>query len=436
MAPEHQDRDVYSVRVMSAVSTTVSSLTGLVADVVRSYFPPGYFRSTRVGTYSRAARLSREPGSGRPRSELPLLAVTPRYEEMSEPIFDPQPQANWASRFALRPLSGNHPAVLLDEEGGRRIYAMQKRLRVSFEVRVLVQQRTAAMDVMQQLSASFEAGGYFFYNGAALSARLPRHLVGVVAASLGLDPSAPEGAEALRAYLRAHSGGSVARKRDPASGLDVYSYDYRVNVLMGMPDRPSAAFNMKEMVEDECEVSLQLTAEAWYPNRFLLEVLADPSRPLPADPGRGPTDLLPSEPELVELNPQRLHVPYARYAPGAAATAKNLVERVAFVTEADAEVDVLPLRGAVPAALLRAAAWSLSRPGSPPVGSWLELVLYRDGEELSSPGDFSVSWPDEALTLASPFSNYPHTLAVYADLEAARALHGQAEAAGFEWPPA
>lgn len=384
-----------STRVATSVSSLISNVTGYARYFIASKFPPDYFKKTYITDSLSEIHMEESDVQKFP---FPTLIITPKYTgelngfdwRMNQQIVHKSTRGH------------NFNRVLHDSENNIRIHSIPDRIRIGFDVRIVLASQMQAYNMIHFLKQVFEFGGYNYLNNIRLHTELPKLYVMHIADKLGLDINSPDGREALDEYFLNHSYNSIIEKISMSTGNSEYSYGYNANILANYTDEPSYEKNSSGLVVNNTVVTFSFNFDLWSHSYYTMEVLDEEIDPT----------------KFLELDSGTTAMKYDFYVPTHFIKEQldnmHLIVYKSFLPDVNTDVDILEFKPIVNSELQEVLSEAINNKLD--LSKLISARVLIDNKELD--GElYKVDWKNYNLITQHPMNNVTYTLIIYGNLK-------------------
>jgi hypothetical protein len=390
-----RDKKVISTRISTSVSSLLGNITGYAKHFIESKFPPGYFKKVYI-TDSLTELQMEEKDVQRP--SYPMLIITPVFTgELNGTDWRMNQQIVYKGFKGL-----NVNKVLHDSENNIRILSIPDRIRVTFEIRVILGSQMQAYNMLHYLKQVFEFGGFNYLNNVRLHTEVPKLYVLHVAEKLGLDINTPDGREALDEYFLNHSYNSITEKINLSSGNSQYSYGYNANILANFTDEPSYEKDNDGLIIRKTAINFAFNFDFWSHSYYIMEVMDDE------------IDMT----KMLELDNNSTAMKYDFYVPTHFIKEQldnmHLIVYKSFLPDVNTDVDILEFKPIVNSELQGVISEAIKHKLD--LSKIISARVLIDNKELDE-DLYKVDWKNYNLITQHPMNNVTYTLIIYGNLK-------------------
>jgi hypothetical protein len=390
-----RDKKVVSSRISTSISSLIGNVTGYARYFLASKFPPDYFKKTYITDSLSEIHMEETDVQKFP---FPTLIITPRYNgELNGTDWRMNQQIVYKGKKGY-----NINGVLHDSDNNIRIYSIPDRIRLSFDVRIVLASQMQAYNMIHYLKQVFEFGGYNYLNDIRLHTELPKLYVMHIADKLRLDVNSPDGREALDEYFLNNSYNSIIEKINLSSGNSQYSYGYNANILANFTDEPSYEKNSSGLVVNNTVVAFSFNFDFWSHSYYTMEVLDDEI----------------DTTKLLELDNGSTAMKYDFYVPTHFIKEQldnmHLIVYKPFLPDVNTEIDVLEFKPIINSELQGVISEAIENKLD--ISKLISARVLIDNKELDE-DLYRVDWKDYNLITQHPMNNVTYTLIIYGNLK-------------------
>ena len=390
----------------SYVMTTMSSVIGNIALLIRDFFyktfPKDFFRNYFIDTRMMVLDMDKADII---KKNCPILILRPRFVLGDESLFGRLPDWMNTRSFIYRNMGLNYLNVLKDELNRTYIYTTVDRVRIDFEIEVVVKSRMQQLNLAYWWKYAYLHQNYFYLYGNVLESEIPKPFVKLIAERLGLNPKDREERLQLENYLTKYSQSRVIEKIKTSSGNPSWFFSYKTNFLCRTEDYPAIDDGRDmNMAHGFYKSTNTLSVELWIPTVFFLRILDKLY-----DSTAFETD------EVIDNNStQTVIYNYSRKANLPYEYGNKILEVAkGYINDSDNEPMVVEFGILFTTQL--AEVYERMKQRNVDVSQYFELLIFH--ELLKIPADnYSVDWDKLVLTIPEP-QNTTYTIALYVDRE-------------------
>jgi hypothetical protein len=393
-----KETQVVSAKVSTSISSLIGNVTGYARYFISSKFPPDFFKKVYISDSLNEIQM--EEGNLQ-KFPKPTLIITPQYTGENG-FMDVLPYWHTTQYFRFKNARKKYNGVLYDNINDVYMYSIPDRVKLNFEVKIKLPSTMYAYNVLHYLKQSFETGGYFYLNDVRLQTEIPKLYAQIVADRLKVDPTTPDGRQALDDYFMNNSYGGITEKINLSSGLSQFAYNYKTNILVNFPDLPSYEKNTNGLVTDSTVVSFSFSFDFWSHSNYILELKGN----VPDVP---PEEWTKDSALKYEFYLDNVH--FIKEQEGD----MHMIINKPFLPDVNEEVDILEFKPIVSDELKDVIGESLKNKFD--MAKLLKVMVLIDNKQLDSLM-YDVNWTDMTLTTKDPMSNVTYTLVLYGNLKA------------------
>ncbi len=395
----NRDSELSTTKSTTGISDVLGGLASFMLNYFKMKFPENLFNETYISDSLNANILSK--GTAHAQS-LPYIGMEMEFTD-EESIMGQYNRGHFSQQFiANKDRDSYYRKIFEDVDGKVRIYAIPKRLRVTFNYLLKFQTHLAAMDWVHYLNNNFEYNGINYVNGIRLPVELPRYFIDRIRYKYDWDPKNPEHNEALRYYLRDNSLGGIRYVINPSTGNKSYMFEYVTNVMLQYPEQPSMNTEHTNLVVRNSEVSFSIDAEISSPSGFILEVKDGQLTPGFSDRVDGPREYTMNYHIITDKIPNELE------------DGKRMIDKAEFITEMNKGIDELNV-AEILSKDLRQTIEAIAKIEEFDIGKLFKYTLYAD-TKLVDETQYEVSFHTHKLVNFNPSPNVTYTLVLYGDM--------------------
>lgn len=407
--------------IISVANGTSSSIYGCISyavqDIIMSKFPKDFFKYTSISTELAYRNMRRTFGGPNSRNEIakrrkPYLIIQPTYSVMDSN----EPMQN----ILLTTLYNDYQygidkgylfPILSDVENGYNLKFKFNRERIEFDVRVVLSNLHTQIDTYRAILNNF-TWGISLSNRLAMESIIPKDLVVIMSKCAGMDiEKHPEYIPMMIQRLNSCSQYPITYKIRNSSANDEWFMYYTHNVIMTYTDLNLDQGQRKNMVEESYEITFRVTAEFNLPGMYIIDGNMNNFKSLDLTLQSKSYD---SENDtfipIYAINNLFNRYPHER-------NGMSLYGTMMFKTEAEPHslYDILELESIFDKDHVKAIrmhlAWNMK------LESLLEIIILKNGTELTYDTDYKFDWNSFKLKIMSPDNSATYRIIIYVNYE-------------------
>ncbi|ALN97688.1 hypothetical protein Bp8pS_009 [Bacillus phage vB_BpuM-BpSp] len=390
-----KETQIISCKASSSISSLIGNATGYARSFLQEVFPPNFFKDTYIIDSLNEVRLEDDKII---KLSKPLLVIDTQYTA-EDSFMELLPKWHTTQYFTFKKPHKQYNGVLYDEKNNIYIYSIPDRIKMDFNVKIVLQTKLSALNVLHYIRQNFEVGGRFYLNDVRLQTRIPKLYTTYIAQRLNLNLKNQVDRNKLEEYLFDNSYNGISESIDTASGTSKYYYNYKTNILTHFPDIPTVEVNTEGLVIKDSTVEFNFSFDFWSHSNFVMEIKDDvPDIPLDLeDDGKMkyefqvPTHFIREQIDNMHL------LKYKGYEPDI----NTEIDYLQFERLLDPEIREV-LEEAIKAKLN--------------LKELFNVKVLLDNKELDE-GFFEVDWKNTTLKTKDPLKNVMYTIIIYGNLK-------------------
>lgn len=247
---------------------TIGNITAFATDFIKKLFPDNYFKTVNVASqiaYRQFNVMNTKAARQIVRRGKPILIIRPRIDInnpdgfLADTLLTTRMTDNvYENGF------GNLQDFVYDPTGETAIKFLMNRVKVSFDVTVIVETSMEQINMAYALKNTTRMNHPFFLN-TYLENHIPRQIINALATDKNIDIADIRG---LLDYMNANTSTPVTYKMKNSTGNDEFFRFYPTNVESIIENFDTDEGSKKNMIDDAYTINFTLTMEYWSAGLF------------------------------------------------------------------------------------------------------------------------------------------------------------------------
>jgi len=240
---------------ITTISSMIGTVTGSILNIFEKNFPEKFFNHIYIDTRL-AAIQQRNKKKKILGFKLPALAIKPNFL-LEETLIDSSD---------IMPFT---EVILNDPENGIYIEAIMERVKFSMEIKLKIESKLKAWDVVGWLKRNFIYKAPALIPNIYLDTIFPSNLVKDLLKVKNMEQTMSD-VDTLIAYLNINTKSifEFFRKFNISVGKNTVLFRHPENILYTINDYPQLDFSKKGFSETDNYIGMELNVETWFPVGF------------------------------------------------------------------------------------------------------------------------------------------------------------------------
>lgn len=245
-------------RLTHSHRSVLSSVVGVFTNYILKNFPKEYFKATTINTSSYMGKYKiSSPLEGHDDTNInytPSPALGIQVNDLNErSAFSIGNE--WHKNIQMG--MSDQISMFFDYKNMKEIRPFLDRSVINLTVDIKEQTQFKTFDTMSYVNRTFPMARMAYLNEAVIGFIIPNDLIIYMANSYQLDLKVKEELVQFKAILFNGSRGAITTSFDGASGHEVFTFKYSVNILLNMSEAASADIGQRDHTNESGHVQFQ-----------------------------------------------------------------------------------------------------------------------------------------------------------------------------------
>lgn len=271
--PEEIKTQISMCRTTTGMGSIIGNATMIIRNFIKDLFPPNFFQDEFIDTQMIQTEFDKGNSENIVKKNKPCLVIRPKVYLDDDTLFGKLPDWTNSNFFIYKNLRRNYLPVLYDETNQIFMYSTGDRIKMSFEIEILLDTKLQQVNTAFFLKGSVLHKSYFYLNNMRMEAELPKYYMKQLAIVLNKDLANPNDRTEFNNYLNQHSQHFITEKIKLGSGNYSHFYLFSSNILCLFENNPEIDDGEnQEMTLNNFKINETLTIEFFSPMTYFLEI--------------------------------------------------------------------------------------------------------------------------------------------------------------------
>jgi len=261
--------DVYSCTTTGSMSNIIGGLTYILKDYLLKTLPKNLIKN--VWTEGQMISTQMDTASTF-KPEKPIMAIKPHISldfNMYDSIL---PTWHRSDLFTFQS-SYNYVPILGNRKKGIYVYSTPTRVKVNFEVVLLLSTRMQQIDLAYQINGLLPMNRPHKLTSFALETPIPRFYMETIRDALKLDNNSPDDLMQFNDFILKSTQNFFYKKRILSTGKDEYVYQFKPIINTAFSDLDLDEGEETGQIKKNYRVSFNVSFECWVPYYLILDIV-------------------------------------------------------------------------------------------------------------------------------------------------------------------
>lgn len=391
---------IKALNYSSCMSDIIGCVTSYLVSSIKKDFPLDYFKYVHV---SRSlASIEQSQKNDIYNKNKPTLIINPRWE-MEASVMDPHPAFFNPSQMIFKNLRRYYNKILIDRERNIGIYGCPDRIKVEFDIQIVLESEMEAINMMHALTCKISPDQKYYEDNVILESEVPKPFIHAIMKFMNIDENKQEDREKFEKYLLDKSHNCIVERRNLASGNQCYAFKQITNILWVTGSVPTREVVFKESSVEKCIVSFSLALEFNNNSSFIMDI--------PESFDYKSLNQIDGKDNFVF----NFTVPVNFIKEVRDGDGLTLLYKKKFICDMNEDIEVLPFKAILSNDILRLLEDNETRPKIMRE-NLMDIDLYSNSRLLDK-SEYSIDWNKYEIKLYKPTQNENYYFCFYGDLE-------------------
>lgn len=265
--PENEYK-VYMCKTTGSMSNIIGGLTYILKDYLLQVLPNNLIKNTWIDGELTSTQANSYDNY---KPDKPILGIKPRIN-LSHDLYDSMlPQWHRSDGFTFRG-QYNYTPILGNPKAGVYMYATPTRVKVEFDVSILLNTRMQQIDVGYQLGGLLPFKRPYKINSFFLETPIPRFYMETIRDYLKLRNDTAEDIYQFNDFILKSTENFFRKKVILSTGKEEYVYQFRPIINTNFDNLDMDDGEASDMVHSNFRVSFNVSFECWVPYYLIMDI--------------------------------------------------------------------------------------------------------------------------------------------------------------------